>query len=107
LRNAGEFEFFARGDRSDTSDPGLVSCWYSEDNFDRLDRAKELATRRGVLPIQIALAYVLCQPFPSFALIGPSTIDELRTSVEAMSIGFERLEIELPRTNLGSNPGRT
>jgi aryl-alcohol dehydrogenase-like predicted oxidoreductase len=30
----------------------------------------ELAARRNVLPINVALAYVLQQPFPTFALIG-------------------------------------
>ncbi len=51
--------FFVRGDEDDLSDQVLVRCWYSEDNFQRLERAKELATKKGVLPVQIALAYVL------------------------------------------------
>ena len=34
----------------------------------------------------IALAYVLCQPFPTFALIGPHSIAELRTSAEALKV---------------------
>jgi aryl-alcohol dehydrogenase-like predicted oxidoreductase len=32
------------------------------------------------------LAYVLCQPFPVFALIGPQSIDELRDSLPALEI---------------------
>jgi len=40
----------------------LVRCWYSEDNFRRQARAFELARKRNVLPINIALAYVLNQP---------------------------------------------
>ncbi len=78
--------FFARAHRNDRSDENLVRCWYSEDNFQRLERAKEMAHRLSVLPINIALAYVLCQPFPTFPLIGPRTLAETRTSVPALDI---------------------
>lgn len=72
-------------------DAELVRCWYSDDNFQRLARVQQLATQRGVLPINIAAAYVLAQPFPSFALIGPRTLREL--------IGaFGALDIELTPT---------
>jgi predicted dehydrogenase/aryl-alcohol dehydrogenase-like predicted oxidoreductase len=79
--------FFAgRADPKDLSDRELVRCWYSEDNFRRLARAEELARKKGALPIQIALAYVLCQPFPTFPLIGPRTPAETRTSLPALDI---------------------
>ena len=81
--------FFAgRASPDDHSDPELVRCWYAEDNFRRLARAQELAQKKGVLPINIALAYVLCQPFPTFALIGPRTLSETR-------IAFRGLEVQL------------
>jgi predicted dehydrogenase/aryl-alcohol dehydrogenase-like predicted oxidoreductase len=67
-------------------DRDLVRCWYSEDNFRRKQRVNELAARRGVLPINIALAWVLCQPFPTFPLIGPRTLAETRTSLPALDI---------------------
>jgi aryl-alcohol dehydrogenase-like predicted oxidoreductase len=65
-------------------DAELVSCWYAEDNFKRLERANELAKKKGVLPINIALAYVLAQPFPTFPLIGPRLLSEMRTSLPAL-----------------------
>jgi aryl-alcohol dehydrogenase-like predicted oxidoreductase len=71
-----------------TDDKELVRCWYSDDNFQRLERVNEMAKKRNVLPINIALAYVLAQPFPTFALIGPRQLSETRTS-------FAVLEIEL------------
>jgi len=82
--------FFVNGraDPNDRSDEELVRCWYSDDNFRRLERARELAEKRGVLAINIALAYVLHQPFPTFPLIGPRTIDETR-------IAFAALDVEL------------
>jgi predicted dehydrogenase/aryl-alcohol dehydrogenase-like predicted oxidoreductase len=67
-------------------DAELTRCWYSEDNFRRLQRAGELASRHGVRPINIALAYVLRQPFPTFALIGPRTLEETRTSLPGVDV---------------------
>jgi aryl-alcohol dehydrogenase-like predicted oxidoreductase len=78
--------FTERADPKDLSDRELVRCWYSDDNFRRQARARELAAKRGVLPIQVALAYVLCQPFPTFPLIGPRTLAETRTSLPALDI---------------------
>jgi aryl-alcohol dehydrogenase-like predicted oxidoreductase len=46
-----------------------------------------------VLPINIALAYVLNQPFPAFALIGPRTLEELRTSLPALGIRLSSEEL--------------
>jgi predicted dehydrogenase/aryl-alcohol dehydrogenase-like predicted oxidoreductase len=68
------------------ADPEQVRCWNSDDNFRRLDRAQRLAAERGALPIQVALAYVLCQPFPTFPLIGPRLLSETRDSLAALTI---------------------
>ncbi|HSV13363.1 MAG TPA: aldo/keto reductase [Tepidisphaeraceae bacterium] len=75
------------------NDEELNRCWYSEDNWQRRDRVIELAKRRGVLPINIALAYVLNQPFPTFPLIGPRTLEELRTSLPALNVELSAAEV--------------
>lgn len=67
-------------------DKSLVTCWYSDDNFRRKQRVDEMAEKRGLVPISIALAYVLCQPFPTFPLIGPRLLSETRTSLPALDI---------------------
>ena len=68
------------------SDDEVRRCWFAEDNFARRARAVELAARKGVEPIHIALAYVLNQPFPCFALIGPRTLAETRSSLRALAV---------------------
>ena len=68
------------------ADPERVRCWFSDDNFERLHRARALAAERQVLPINIALAYVLHQPFPTFPLIGPRTLRELLSSLPALDV---------------------
>jgi aryl-alcohol dehydrogenase-like predicted oxidoreductase len=78
--------FFARADRADTSDAELVTCFYSDDNFERLARTRQVASELGVEPTAVALAYVLAQPFPTFPLFGPRSIDETRTSMAGLEI---------------------
>lgn len=78
--------FFARADRNDTSDPELVRCFYTDENFERLDRCRSLAADLGVMPTAIALAYVLHQEFPTFALFGPRTLREANSSMDAVGI---------------------
>jgi aryl-alcohol dehydrogenase-like predicted oxidoreductase len=55
----------------------LVRVFYSDENWTRLRRAEQLAQEKGVSAIQIALAYVLSQPFPACALIGPRSEAEM------------------------------
>jgi aryl-alcohol dehydrogenase-like predicted oxidoreductase len=75
-------------------DPELRRSWYSEDNFRRRERAIELATKKGVEPINIALAYVLHQPFPTFPLIGPRTIAETVSSFGALDVELTEREVK-------------
>jgi predicted dehydrogenase/aryl-alcohol dehydrogenase-like predicted oxidoreductase len=70
----------------------LAETWFSEENFQRRERAVRLAEERGVEPIQIALAYVICQPFPCFPLIGPRRISEIRSSLAAIDIDLSPSE---------------
>ncbi|OGV35926.1 MAG: oxidoreductase [Lentisphaerae bacterium GWF2_49_21] len=77
-----------------TSDESLVFSWYSDDNFQRQARAFELAKKKNVRPISIALAYVLCQPFPTFPLIGPRAISETKSSFEALTVELTPKELK-------------
>lgn len=89
----------ARGFFLDDTSPTFMGdlerarCWYSADNFERLHRARELARQRGVSALNIALAWVLHQPFPTFALIGPRTLKELRTTLPALSVSLSEHEL--------------
>lgn len=87
--------FFTDRARPDnTSDPELVRCWYADDNFERQKRAIALAAKKKVLPIQIALAWVLRKPYPVFALIGPRAVAETRVSVEALKVRLTAKETD-------------
>ena len=78
----------------------IIRCWHSDDNFERRRRALALAQEKGVEAINVALAYVLCQPFPTFALFGPRTLEEIRTSLPGVVIELtagERAWLNLER----------
>ncbi|AYG63458.1 aldo/keto reductase [Rhizobium jaguaris] len=85
--------FTDRAGRSKFGDPELARAWYSETNFARRDRAKELGKRLGKDPIQVALAYVLQQPWPVIPLIGPRSLAELNHSLGAFDIQLSPEEL--------------
>ena len=86
--------FTDRAGRDKRDNEELVRVWYSEKNFERRDRAIELAKRLGKSPIHVALAYVLAQPFPSVPLIGPRTLGELDDSLKALDITLSPDDLE-------------
>ncbi|MDB6092535.1 MAG: oxidoreductase [Verrucomicrobia bacterium] len=85
--------FTPRAGRDKLADTELVRCWYSDDNFQRRDRAIELAKEKGVSPINIAASYVLTQAFPTFALIGPRQISETADSMGCLSVTLTPKEV--------------
>ncbi len=72
---------------------GNFECWDAPDNQARRGRAEELADKKGCSPINIAAAYVINQPFPSFALVGPRVIHETVTTLPALEIELTPEEI--------------
>src|SRR3546814_2133507 len=98
--------FFAdRVDPRGTADPVMARSWYSETNFARRDRAARLARHYGVSLSTVALAYVLAQDFPVHPIIGPLTIQELRTSLMATALRLTRDDVAWLREG-SAMPGR-
>jgi aryl-alcohol dehydrogenase-like predicted oxidoreductase len=87
--------FFVPGvaDPNNRADGEMVWTWYCDDNFQRLARANELAKKKGVEAIHIALAYVLHQPFPTWALIGPRQLSELRSSLRGLEVELSAKDV--------------
>ena len=71
----------------------LVRVFYSDANWERLERAKQLAASKNVTAIQIALAYVLNQPFPTCALIGAQSA-EVKSCDEGSNIRLTKEELD-------------
>ena len=86
--------FTERAGRDRRDEPEIVRCWYSDANFVRRDRAYELARKKNVEPINIALAWVLRQPFPTFPMIGPRRHRELWSCLQALAVELTPAEMK-------------
>lgn len=67
-------------------DKTSVEAYCYENNFKRLDRARELAEELGVSIPQVAMAYVMSQPLNIFALVGCNSGEEFRANIAAMNL---------------------
>ena len=74
-------------------DAEMVRCWFSDENFDRRERAVDIAAHKGIDPINIALAYVLVQPFKTFPLIGPRFLWETSSSLRSLEVELNDAEL--------------
>ncbi len=71
-----------------------VECYASEENFLRLDRAKQLGVEKGLALPQIALAYVMSQPLNIFALVGCNNGEEFAANARALETRLTSSECE-------------
>jgi aryl-alcohol dehydrogenase-like predicted oxidoreductase len=60
--------------------------YFNAENFRRLAIAQDLARKHGATANQIALAWLLHQPFPVFPILGPGRLDQLEDSLGAAKI---------------------
>jgi aryl-alcohol dehydrogenase-like predicted oxidoreductase len=71
----------------------MVRTYYSEANWKRLERTNQLAKDKGVPSVQLALAYVLNQTFPTCALAAAYTLEELDSNLAAAGISLTPEEV--------------
>jgi 1-deoxyxylulose-5-phosphate synthase len=71
--------------RAKTDDYGQ-KLYYADSDFQIVDRVVDLARRRGVKPIQIALAWIVSRPGVTAPIIGASRLDQLDEIVSALAI---------------------
>ncbi len=76
----------------DRSDSDVVRVYYHPDNWERLKRAEALGKAKGVSGNNLALAWVLHQKFPVFALFGPANVAELESSLHALDVALTDAE---------------
>jgi aryl-alcohol dehydrogenase-like predicted oxidoreductase len=70
----------------DTDVDAGTRAFFSEDNFERMQRAEEVAELRNASALQVALAFVLGQEFPVVALVGPSKVENLHGALGALEV---------------------
>lgn len=60
--------------------------YYDDNDFDVLDRVKEVAQEQGVKPAQVALAWLLQKPGVTAPIVGTSKMSQLEEAVAAAKI---------------------
>lgn len=71
----------------------VVKSYCQEPNFQRLDRARALAEQKGRTVPQIALAFVLCQPFDVYALMSCANQAMFDANTQALDIALTPQEM--------------
>jgi aryl-alcohol dehydrogenase-like predicted oxidoreductase len=69
------------------------TCFGSDANAERRRRAETLAGKHGVSPNAIALAWVLAQGFPSFALVGSRNVAEINSTLPGCAVKLEPTDV--------------
>lgn len=87
-----------REDLGDTSraktDEYAHKLYYRDSDFAVVDRLSEVARRRGVKNVQVALAWVLAQPGITAPIIGASKPGHLEDALAALSIRLDESELK-------------
>ncbi len=63
-----------------------IKCYCGETNFERLDRARELAQSKTLSVPQIALAFILSQPMNLFPLVSCLTPEQFAANTAALEV---------------------
>jgi aryl-alcohol dehydrogenase-like predicted oxidoreductase len=76
----------ARGFFAGHDSESVARVYDNGPNRERRRRARALAEERGCTASQVALAWVLAQPFPVYAVVGARTVAQLREAVGALDV---------------------
>ncbi|HSW50285.1 MAG TPA: aldo/keto reductase [Bryobacteraceae bacterium] len=94
--------FLAGGRRKETfgdtirarTDDYAQRMYYQDSDFTVVDRVSEIAQRRGVSNMQVALAWVLAQPGITSPIIGASKMPHLEEAFQALDLRLDEAELK-------------
>ena len=72
----------------------IKDAFFTEENFERLKRAKELGEKKGCESINVALAYVLRQPMEIAAIVGSRNRKEWDSCCSSLNIALSPEELD-------------
>ncbi|MBL8216829.1 MAG: aldo/keto reductase [Bryobacterales bacterium] len=86
-------------DKGDTSrartDDFAHKLYYQDSDFAIVDRVSEIAGKRGVKNVQVALAWILAQPGITAPIIGATKLDHLEEAVAALDLELTPDEVRM------------
>jgi aryl-alcohol dehydrogenase-like predicted oxidoreductase len=78
----------ARGFFAGHASESVERVYDNADNRERRRRAQVVGDRVGATPSQVALAWVLAQPFPVYAVVGARTVAQLEEAMGALAVSL-------------------
>ena len=69
------------------------SLYYADADYDIADRVVEVATQKGVLPIQVALAWILGKPGVAAPIISATKLEQFDQLFDGMSVSLSPEEV--------------
>jgi aryl-alcohol dehydrogenase (NADP+) len=88
-RATGTFEGATSRARTDA----FTRALYSQADFDVVERCVDLASRRGVAPAQIALAWLLHKPGVTAPIVGATKMEQLDQATGALNVKLSEDEM--------------
>ena len=85
--------FSGRYHPDDRSDKPMADAYYCQENFARLERARQLAAEIGISPMQVALCYTLNQEFDSLGVFWSADERELDETLQAVDLTLTPAQI--------------
>ena len=82
-----------RSDLKRDDDSLCLRSFGSEDNFERLDRATQMAKEKGLTVPQVAIAYVMNQPLNLFPVIASASAQEFKENRDAIELSLTPEEV--------------
>lgn len=76
----------------------LEKAYLTVENLQRRDRVANLAIQRGATMGQVALAYLLAQPYDVFVLVGTTKTENWVSNARSTSLNLTKLEVEYLKT---------
>mgnify|MGYP006187277275 FL=1 len=73
---------------------GPLSCYESDDNRKRKQRANEIALKNNLSAHNVAAAWTINQSFSSFALVGPRKVEEIDSTLPCLDFHLDQEQID-------------
>jgi aryl-alcohol dehydrogenase-like predicted oxidoreductase len=68
----------------------LKEIWYREDHLDRVRRLKPIAEELGISRSQMALAWILRQPYVNSVITGATRLSQLESNLRAIDVNLSQ-----------------
>jgi 1-deoxyxylulose-5-phosphate synthase len=72
----------------------MLKVYGTDENFTRLERARDLGEKKGYTAVEVALAWLLHKPFSLVPIVGSQNPGELASCIRATELSLNREEIE-------------